>query len=403
MEQSIIEEKLVVELSRGASTAKVSEVMSSEGLHLSAYQRQSKRIPSQYARSTVRSQTGRESVASIVRAPTVSRQKEVVGRPRQYIKVYAMTQQEAEDAPDVITSTILVSNVPAFVLCDPVGVVLLVNEVLRNYEKEVIFRKPGFAEVVFRGVRKIIPRSLISVLKAEKLLRKGCTMFLAHVVEVQREKLKPKDDLAVKEFLDALYRMAPIELKELKMQLQELLNKVTIRNKYPLPRINDLFDQLRGATLFSKIDLRSKYHQLKVRESDLSKTTFRTRESYKEHLRIVLQILRDKQLYAKFSKCCVLMQDGKVIAYASRQLKKYECDYPTHDLELVRIVRRQSEDSNLQKKLEKSKEGLEKSKEGLEMEFELRTDEAIVKQGRLCVLNISELKDAILEKAHNSA
>ncbi|TYK11281.1 putative DNA/RNA polymerases superfamily protein [Cucumis melo var. makuwa] len=185
----------------------------------SAYQRQSKIIPSQYARST--------------RAPTVSRKKEVVGRPRQYIKVYAMTQQEAEDAPDVITSTILVSNVPAFVLCDPsathsfisitfltklnrmleplyeelviytpVGVVLLVNEVLRNCEKEVIFRKPGFAEVVFRGVRKIIHRSLISVLKAEKLLRKGCTMFLAHVVEVQREKLKPKDDLAVKEFLD---------------------------------------------------------------------------------------------------------------------------------------------------------------------------------------------------------
>ncbi|KAL4032362.1 hypothetical protein IC575_005433 [Cucumis melo] len=236
-----------------------------------------------------------------------------------------MTQQETEDASDVITSMILIYNVPADVLFDldathsflssifrtklnrmleplseglaiytPVGDVLLINEVLCSCEilregismlvdllplelqrldvilemdflfahyasmdchrKKVVFRKPGFAKVVFRGMRKVISRSLISVLKAEKLLRKGCTAFLAHIVVVQREKLKPEDVPVVKEFLNvfpndlsglpldreieftvellpgttpisqAPYRMASSELKELKMQLQELVD-----------------------------------------------------------------------------------------------------------------------------------------------------------------------------------
>ena len=185
-----------------------------------------------------------------------------------------------------------------------------------------------------------------------------------------------------------LHRMAPIELQELRVQLQKLLdkgfirsstslwgalvlfakkkdktlrlcidyrqlNKVRVKNRYPLPRIDDLFDQLRGAQVYSKIDLRTGYHQLRVRKTDIPKIEFRTcyghfeftvmpfrltnaptafmdlmhrvfqpyldqfvvvfvddiliysqsKWEHEYHLRIVLQLLRDHQLYAKFSKC----------------------------------------------------------------------------------------------------
>ncbi|GJT17520.1 reverse transcriptase domain-containing protein [Tanacetum coccineum] len=306
------------------------------------------------------------------------------------------------------------------------------------------------------------------------------------------------------------YRLAPSEMQELSGQLQELqdkgfirpshspwgepvlfvkkkdgslhmcidyreLNKLTVKNRYPLPRIDNLFDQLQGSCYFSKIDLRSGYHQLRVHEDDIPKTAFRTRyrhfeftvmpfgltnapavfmdlmnrvcklyldkfvivfiddiliysktkEDHKVHLGLVLELLRKEKLYAKFFKCefwlhgctflpivnqecihvvpnkiesgkdwktpttpseiqsflglaeqeeafqtlknnlcdapiltlpdgvedfivycdasnqglgCVLMQRGKVIAYASRQLKIHEKNYTTHDLELGAVV-----------------------------------------------------------------
>ncbi|GKA12378.1 putative reverse transcriptase domain-containing protein [Tanacetum coccineum] len=186
----------------------------------------------------------------------------------------------------------------------------------------------------------------------------------------------------------APYRLAPSELKELADQLQELsekgfirpssspwgapvlfvkkkdgsfrmcidyreLNKLTVKNRYPLPRIDDLFDQLQGSSVYSKIDLRSGYHQLRIREEDIPITAFRTRyghyefqvmpfgltnapavfmdlmnrvckpyldkfvivfiddiliysknkEEHEEHLKIILELLKNEQLYAKFSKC----------------------------------------------------------------------------------------------------
>ncbi|KAH0679850.1 hypothetical protein KY284_020935 [Solanum tuberosum] len=259
-------------------------------------------------------------------------------------------------------------------------------------------------------------RQMLSL--ANKLVSKGCVYHLVRVNDSSVEIPHIQSIHIVKEFpevfpddipgvppereinfgIDVLldtslisippYRMAPAELKELKEQLKDLLdkgfirpsvsswgapvlfvrkkdgslrmcidyrqlNKVTIKNKYPLPKIDDLFNQLQGASCFSKIDLRSGYHQLKVRECDISKTTFRTRyghyeflvmsfgltnaiaafmdlmnrvfkpyldmfvivfiddiliylrnkEDHVSHLRIVLQTLKDKQLYAKFSKC----------------------------------------------------------------------------------------------------
>ncbi|GKF66406.1 putative reverse transcriptase domain-containing protein, partial [Tanacetum coccineum] len=192
--------------------------------------------------------------------------------------------------------------------------------------------------------------------------------------------------LGVEPVARAPYRLAPSELQELSTQLQELsegfikpssspwgapvlfvkkkdgsfrmcvdyreLNKLTVKNRYPLPRIDDLFNQLQGSNVYSKIDLKSNYHQLRVREEDIPKTAFRTRyghyefqvmsfgltnapaifmdlmnpvckpyldkfmiifiddiliyskgkEEYAEHLKLILELLKKEELYAKFSK-----------------------------------------------------------------------------------------------------
>ena len=144
------------------------------------------------------------------------------------------------------------------------------------------------------------------------------------------------------------------------------LNRVTIKNRYPLQRIDDLLDRLRGARVYSKIDLHTGYHQLGVREADIPKTAFRTRyghfeftvmplgltnalttfmdlvhrvfqpyldqlfvvfvnkiliysqfeEEHEEHMRIVLQALKDQQLYAKFSKCEFWLTKVKFLGHA---------------------------------------------------------------------------------------
>ncbi|KAA0047082.1 pol protein [Cucumis melo var. makuwa] len=360
------------------------------------------------------------------------------------------------------------------------------------FGKEVVFNPSSRPSFKFRGTGIVCIPKVISAMKASKLLSQE-----PDTVPISRSP----------------YRMATAELKVLKVQLQELLdkgfiqpsvspwgapvlfvkkkdgsmrlcidyrelNKVTVKNRYPLPRIDDLFDQLQEATVFSKIDLRSGYHQLRIRDSDIPKTTFhfryghyefivmsfgltnapavfidlmnrvfkdfldtfvivfiddiliyfKTEAEHEEHLHRVLETLRANKLYAKFSKCefwlkkvtflghvvssegvsvdpakieavtswprlstvnkicsfqglagyyrrfvkdfsriaspltqltrkgilfvwsptCessfqelkqkLVSAPGRVVAYASRQLKSHKQNYPTHDLELAAVI-----------------------------------------------------------------
>nr|XP_009799866.1 PREDICTED: uncharacterized protein LOC104245864 [Nicotiana sylvestris] len=237
--------------------------------------------------------------------------------------------------------------------------------------KIVSFEFPGEPVLEWKG-DAVAPRGrFISYLKARKMISKGYIYHLVRVKDADAQiptlqsvpivnefpEVFPEDlpgippDREIDFGIDLLpgtkpisippYRMAPAELKELKVQLKDLLdkgfirpsvspwgtpvlfvrkkdgslrmcidycqmNKVTIKIKYPLPRIDDLFDQLQGAQCYSMIDLRSGYHQLKVKEVDIPKIAFRTRygeTDHARHLRIVLQTLQDHKLYAKFSKC----------------------------------------------------------------------------------------------------
>ena len=80
------------------------------------------------------------------------------------------------------------------------------------------------------------------------------------------------------------------------------LNKVTLKNKYPLPRIDDLFDQLKGASVFSKINLKSGYHQLKIRNEDVPKTAFRIRYGHYEFVVILLGLTNTPAVFMDLMK-----------------------------------------------------------------------------------------------------
>ncbi|GJV03494.1 putative reverse transcriptase domain-containing protein [Tanacetum coccineum] len=166
------------------------------------------------------------------------------------------------------------------------------------------------------------------------------------------------------------YRLAPSELEELSGQLKELqdkeLNKLTVKNRYPLPRIDDLFDQLQGSQFFSKIDLRSGYHQLRVHEDDILKTAFRTHYGHSEFtvmpfdLRGACRTLKVSLGTAQGGETkCKTFDWGEELELAFQTLKDklcnepilalldgpedfvlkiYEKNYTTHDWELGAVV-----------------------------------------------------------------
>ncbi|KAJ8766927.1 hypothetical protein K2173_011745 [Erythroxylum novogranatense] len=397
-------------------------------------------------------------------------------------KVFAMTREEAEIAPEVVTGMVKLFDDDVLVLIDPgsthsfvssgrtvsrrilspldtplmastpIGQYIIISQVYRDCEigisggkfvvdlmplkmggldvilgmdtlekyhanldykqKTVKFELEDGSKVVFMGDRKVSPcnipspigKDILVIRTAKRMMSKGCEAYLAYVLDTKADRGRLEDILVVREFPDVFpeelpglpspreiefpvellpgtapisilpYRMAPTELKELKEQLEDFLEKgyirpssspwgapvlfvkkkdgslrmcvdyrklnhATIKNRYPLPRIDDLFDQLQEARVFSKIDLRSGYHQLRIKETDVSKTAFRTRyghfkflvmpfgvfksfldrfiivfiddllvysksdEEHENHLRVALETLRKNELYVKFDKC----------------------------------------------------------------------------------------------------
>ncbi|KAJ9541827.1 hypothetical protein OSB04_028333 [Centaurea solstitialis] len=286
-----------------------------------------------------------------------------------------MTAEEVEEAPDVVTGTFLINSIRAKVLFDtgadysyatpellklccvnleplehpyeadttngefargctielegclvpvvlrPIPMegldVLIRNKAKIDYKQKML---PDGRTAVIYGVKRNRSTRWISIIKANRCIRKGCVWFMAYVIDSGKDKLEVKDvevvcdypEVFPKDLIEfridlvpgaapiakASYRLAPSELEEMSAQLQELLNKefirpsslpwgvrvllvkkkdgtimctdyrelnkVTIKNKYPLPRIDELFDQLQGAKFFSKIDLWYGYHPLKT-------------------------------------------------------------------------------------------------------------------------------------------
>ncbi|KAJ9544641.1 LOW QUALITY PROTEIN: hypothetical protein OSB04_024348 [Centaurea solstitialis] len=297
------------------------------------------------------------------------------------------------------------------------------------YEKTVRIQLPDGRTLVIEGERPNRSLGIVSCMKAHSYLRKRYIAFLVQVVGKKSEAKKLGDIPVVRNYPEvfpdelpglrptrqvefridlipraapvakAPYRLAPAEMQELSNQIQELLdkglfsrvhhlgeplyylsrrrtdrlgwglNKLTIKNRYPLPRIDDLFDQLQGASFFSKINLRSGYHQVRVHEEDVPKTAFRTRyghyefmvmpfgltntpavfmdlmnricrpyldkfvivfiddiliysqskEEHEQHLKVVLELLRDQKLYAKFSKCEFWIREVHFLGHVVRE------------------------------------------------------------------------------------
>nr|GEV80899.1 retrotransposon protein, putative, Ty3-gypsy subclass [Tanacetum cinerariifolium] len=314
---------------------------------------------------------------------------------------------------------------------------LILHEAVIVYGKKEVHVPLKKRTLVVKGDDCVSRLKVVSGMKVKKYVDRGSYLFVAQVIEKEPTERRLEDVPVICKFPDVfladLPGLSPPRQVEFEIELvpgaapvarsspwgasvlfvkkkdgsfrmcidYRELNKLTIKNRYPLPRIDDLFDQLQGSSVYSKIDLRSGYHQLCVRKNDIPITAFRTRsglyefqvmpfgltnapalfmdlmnrnkEEREEHLRIILELLQNEMMYAKFFKCeswldsvkflgHVINSQGvyvdpakveaiknwtapkylnereKVIAYASRQLRTHEKNYLTHDLELGAVV-----------------------------------------------------------------
>ncbi|GKA75388.1 putative reverse transcriptase domain-containing protein, partial [Tanacetum coccineum] len=193
--------------------------------------------------------------------------------------------------------------------------------------------------------------------ETQKYIEKGCQVYLAQVTskkaEDKSEERRLKDVPIVREFPEVF----PEDLLDVYRTIVNG-NSLTVKNRYPLPRIDDLFDQLQGSRVYSKIDLRSGYHQLRVREEDISKTAFRTRYGhYDEGIHVdpaKIEAIKDwaspktpteiRQFLEKAEAAFQLLKQklcsAPILALpeGSENFVVHEKNYTTHDLELGAVV-----------------------------------------------------------------
>ncbi|KAJ9539086.1 hypothetical protein OSB04_031819 [Centaurea solstitialis] len=363
-----------------------------------------------------------ESKASIQR-PTmggVSSQKEEV--PKARARAFQITAEEAHDEPDVVTDELCSLYASySFTIDTANGVSLVANRVFRDcslvldnhdffvdlipidirgfdvmigmdwliknraviicYERMVQIPIKNRDYLYIYGERHTGDVKIISMLKTLRCITKGCTSFMAYVLDATKKVKKTVKDVPIgaTPIAKTPYRLAPAEMKEMRNQLKELLdkgfiqpstspwgapvlfvkkkdgsfrmcidyrelNKVTIKKKYPLPCIDDLFDQLQGASYFSKIDLRSGYHQLRVREEDVPKTTFRTRYEHYEFLVMPFGLTNAPAAFMDMmNRVCRPMLDKFVIVFIDDILvySKSEAKHATHLREMLELLRKE--------------------------------------------------------------
>ncbi|XP_068307446.1 uncharacterized protein [Pyrus communis] len=364
------------------------------------------------------------------------------------------------------------------------------------YGKTVTFHRPGLPVVTFMGEQSGVRHGIISAVRTKRLLSKGCQGYLAHVVlnDVAPSSVEevgvvrhfpdvfPNDsprlppDRDVEFTIDLLpgtnhisltpYRMDPTELRELKIQLQELVNKgfiqpstspwgapvlfvrkkdetlrlcidyrqlnqVTIKNCYSLPHIDDLFDQLSGACMFSKIDLRSGYYQLKIKSEDVPKTAFRTRYGHYKFLRDLnlrerrwIELLNDYDCTIEYHPSCANVVADVLSRKTPVRLNAiYACHVPlltylrsigvklgveereealpanfrVRPILIDRVLEAQMNDVEAQEIIQARNRGKKK-------DFRIRESDGMpMQESRMFVPNNMELKKEILDEAHCSA